>query len=196
MVTLSVEVTSKSSLHVCNICTPAVSASLHPCVCKHKQVRISYGPRNPSNPDNSQSLRLYCTLHNIKEGRGRREQALDHLRDKHLTTYVIGIVIGGENIDWQLPSSVQTVCELLGVKKTTVYKYRKQIDIKYVQPKRQTRSDALDSQPWYYWIPFGNWTVTKAQTQTIRLKSMTLVVQIITDMIPCLTTQEKRIEYA
>ena len=76
--------------------------------------------------------------------------------NKHLTTYVLGIVIGGENIDWQLPSSVQTVCELLGVKKTTVYKYRKQIDIKYVQPKRQTRSDALDSQPWYYWIPFGN----------------------------------------
>ena len=116
--------------------------------------------------------------------------------NKHLTACVLGIVIGGENIDWQLPSSVQTVCELLGVKKTTVYKYRKQIDIKYVQPKQQRRSDARDRQPWYYWIPFGNWTVTKAQTQTIRLKSMTLVVQIITDMIPCLTTQEKRIEYA
>ena len=54
--------------------------------------------------------------------------------NKHLTACVLGIriVIGGENIDWQLPSSVQTVCELLGVKKTTVYKYRKQKDIKYV----------------------------------------------------------------
>ena len=139
----------------------------------------------PSNPDNSQSL--WCSTTSRK--------GMDD-KNKHLTACVLGIVIGGENIDWQLPSSVQTVCELLGVKKTTVYKYRKQIDIKYVQPKRQTRSDALDSQPWYYWIPFGNWTVTKAQTQTIRLKSMTLVVQIITDMIPCLTTQEKRIEYA
>ena len=69
--------------------------------------------------------------------------------NKHLTTYVLGIVIGGENIDWQLPSSVQTVCELLGVKKSTVYKYRKQTDIKYVQPKRQRRSDALDRQPWW-----------------------------------------------
>ena len=138
MVTLSVEVTSKSTLHVCNICTPAVSASLHRCVCKHKQVRISYGPRNPSNPDNSQSLRLSCALHNIKEGHGRRE-----------TACVRGIVIGGENIDWQLPSRVQTVCELLGVKKTTVYKYRKQKYIKYVQPKRQRRSDALARQPWW-----------------------------------------------
>jgi len=98
VVTLSVEVTSKSTLHVCNICTPAVSASLHPCVCKHKQVRISYGPRNPSNPDNSQSLRLYCTLHNIKEGRGRREQALDHLRAWYCDWWGKYISIGNYNL--------------------------------------------------------------------------------------------------
>ena len=46
-------------------------------------------------------------------------------------------------------SSVQTVCELLGVKKSTVDKYRKQKDIKYVQRKRQGRSDALDRHPWW-----------------------------------------------
>ena len=80
-------------------------------------------------------------LHKIKEGRGRREQPLDRLRAWYC--------------DWwgkyrlALPSSVQTVCELLGVKKSTVYKYRKQKDIKYVQPKRQRRSDALDRQPWW-----------------------------------------------
>ena len=108
--------------------------------------------------------------------------------NKHLTACVLGIVIGGENIDWQLP---------LVSKKTTVYKYRKQKDIKYVQPKLQRRRDALDRQPWW---PQASalldtfWELN--QTQTIRLKSMTLAVQIITDMIPCLTTQEKRIEYA
>ena len=142
MVTLSVEVTSKSTLHVCNICTPAVSASLHPCVCKHKQVRISYGPRK--------TLQTQI-IHNLCDYIARSTTSRKGVDDenKHLTTYVLGIVIGGENIDWQLPSSVQTVCELLGVKKTTVYKYRKQKDIKYVQPKRQRRSDALDRQPWW-----------------------------------------------
>ena len=34
---------------------------------------------------------------------------------------------------------------------STVYKYRKQNDVKYVQPKHQRRRDALDRQPW--WLP-------------------------------------------
>ena len=110
-------------------------------------------------------------------------------KNKRLTTCMLGIVIGGENIDWQLPSSVQTVCELLGVKKTTVYKYRKQKRYQ-VCTAQATDKKRCSRQPTLLLLDTF-WELNCDESpNTDKLKSLSLVVQIITDMIPCLTTQE------
>ena len=67
---------------------------------------------------------------------------------RRLQSFVLGIVIGGENIDWSLPGSVEHVCDILGVKKSKVYNVRKSGPVEYARPKRQRRSHALDKQPW------------------------------------------------
>ena len=43
---------------------------------------------------------------------------------RKLFAFVLTIVIGGNNIDWKIPQSVASVCDILGVGKTTVYEYR------------------------------------------------------------------------
>ena len=68
---------------------------------------------------------------------------------RKLLSFVLGILIGGENIDWSLPASVEHVCDVLGVKKSKVYGVRKSGPVEYVCPKRQRRSDAVDNQPWW-----------------------------------------------
>ena len=56
---------------------------------------------------------------------------------RKLFAFVLTIVIGGNNIDWKIPQSVASVCDILGVGKTTVYKYRKAttMDCKPPKPK-------------------------------------------------------------
>ena len=45
--------------------------------------------------------------------------------------------------------SVKTVCDLLGIGKTSVHEYRKLQGLAYAPPKRKQRSNALDQQPWW-----------------------------------------------
>ena len=47
------------------------------------------------------------------------------MKKKKLLSFVLGILIGGENIDWSLPASVEHVCGVLGVKKSKVYNVSK-----------------------------------------------------------------------
>ena len=92
-------------------------------------------------------------------------QLLDNIRDyiktyaslkkgntdeqRKVFSFVLQILVGGDNIDWSLPQSVQSVCEILGLGKTTVYAYRKAESTQYKTPKRQRRSDALDQKVWW-----------------------------------------------
>ena len=69
--------------------------------------------------------------------------------DKKLCSFVMSICIGGNNIDWTMVDSVKIVCDLLGIGKTSVCKYRKLRDLAYAPPKRKQRSNALDQQPWW-----------------------------------------------
>jgi predicted transcriptional regulator YheO len=41
------------------------------------------------------------------------------------------LCIGGDKIDWNIPGSVNTVFELLGVGKSSVYEYRKMKELKF-----------------------------------------------------------------
>ena len=68
---------------------------------------------------------------------------------RKLFAFVLTIVIGGNNIDWKIPQSVASVCDILGVGKTTVYEYRNATTMDYKPPKRQRRSDALKEQVWW-----------------------------------------------
>ena len=70
-------------------------------------------------------------------------------QQRKLDSYVLGILLGGGNIDWELAKSVEHVCDILGLGKTTVYGYRKRTEFSYKQPKRQRRSDALEEQVWW-----------------------------------------------
>ena len=69
--------------------------------------------------------------------------------DRKLCSFVMSICIGGNSIDWSITDSVKTVCEVLGVCKSSVYEYRKVTELVYVPPKRKRRTNALDQQPWW-----------------------------------------------
>ena len=64
-------------------------------------------------------------------------------------SFVLKILVRGDNIDWSLPQSVQSVCDRLGLGKSTVYAYRKAETTQYKTPKRQRRNDALDQKVWW-----------------------------------------------
>ena len=57
---------------------------------------------------------------------------------------MLGILLGGGNVDWYLAKSVDHVCDILGLGKSTVYDYRKRTEFSYKEPKRQRRRDALE----------------------------------------------------
>ena len=108
-------------------------------------------------------LRGGCTHASIHTRNDNNRQILNNIKDyvrtgtstkKHtddersLLKSVLSICIGGENIEWDTENSVNTVCELLGVGKTTVYRHRKGTNL--TKPaSRKRRSDALNQQPWW-----------------------------------------------
>jgi len=59
------------------------------------------------------------------------------------------LCIGGDKIDWNIPGSVNTVFELLGVGKSSVYEYRKVKELKFKPHDRKRRRTALDQMPWW-----------------------------------------------
>ena len=88
-------------------------------------------------------------LNNIKDYVRIGTSTKKHTDDERsLLKSVLSICIGGENIEWDTENSVNTVCELLGVGKTTVYRHRKGTNL--TKPaSRKRRSDALNQQPWW-----------------------------------------------
>ena len=62
---------------------------------------------------------------------------------------MLTLCIGGDKIDWNIPGSVNTVCELLGVGKSSVYEYRKVKELKFKPHGRKRRRTALDQMPWW-----------------------------------------------
>ena len=98
--------------------------------------------------------------------------------DRKLRSFVMSICIGGNSIDWSITDSVKTVCEVLGVCKSSVYEYRKVMELVYVPPKRKRRTNALGQQPWWdhanaVWKLFGKRTAMKFLMQMILHRSMT-----------------------
>ena len=102
----------------------------------------------------------YASIHTRNDNRSPNTQqhqrlySYRHVNQKHtddersLLKSVLSICIGGENIEWDTENSVNTVCELLGVGKTTVYRHRKGTNL--TKPaSRKRRSDALNQQPWW-----------------------------------------------
>ena len=88
-------------------------------------------------------------LNNIKDYVRTGTSTKKHTDDERsLLKSVLSICIGGENIEWDTENSVNTVCELLGVGKTTVYRHRKGTNLTKPASRRR-RSDALNQQPWW-----------------------------------------------
>ena len=69
-------------------------------------------------------------------------------QDKSLLSFILKVLLGGSNINWELKGSVEAVSDILNIAISTVYKYRNEV-VEFVAKKRKRRSDALDNQNWW-----------------------------------------------
>ena len=86
-------------------------------------------------------LQILANIKNYLLASSTDKKASDN--ERKLRSFVKSICIGGNSIDWSITDSVKTVCEVLGVCKSSVYEYRKVTELVYVPPKRKRRTNAL-----------------------------------------------------
>jgi hypothetical protein len=87
-----------------------------------------------------------------------------HVNDQQwlMHSYLVTVVLSGTHVDWSIPGANDIAAALLGLKGSTVRKYRKQDYNDIAIRKREKRSDALERFPISY---FPSWPVWKYSYQ-------------------------------